>query len=224
MKRSLVVAAALLTLCLSVPSARADIWVEIGQAGDLPDTAQITSGVNPLDGIRGTLLSPTEVNLYAIKIVDPLHFSASTVGTQGTLKDSYLFLLDQFGHGVYANDDADSSTKRSLLPAGSPLGPQAPGLYYLGIASSGRNPVGGPNNDLIFPDFPFTGVFGPTGPGGGSAITGYKGSGSDSGSYTINLTGAAPAVPEPSSLVLCGLGVACVAVARYRRRKQGNAG
>jgi hypothetical protein len=223
MKRSLTAAATLFVLCLSASAARADfVWTEVGQAGSLPSTAQVTAGLGSLTGIKGTILSANEVDMYAIRIIDPTHFSATTVGTPGTLNGTHLFLFDSSGHGVYANIDATTGAGRSTLPAGSPLGPQTAGLYYLAIASFGRDPISAPNNDLIFPDFPFTGVFGPTGPGGADAISGYAGAGSATGSYTINLTGAA-AVPEPSSLVLGVVGVGCVAVALYRRRKQGSA-
>jgi hypothetical protein len=209
------IAATLCALCLSAPTVRADFWNEQGQAGDLPGTAQYIPASFPLEGIRGTLGSVNEVNMYAFWIVDAANFSATTVGTPGTLKDTHLFLFDANGHGVYANDDASSTDKRSTLPANDPNGPQTPGLYFLAISSFGRDAVGGPDNDLIFPDFPFTGVFGPSDPT--AVISGWRGAGSDSGSYTILLTGT---IPEPSSIVLFMLGCGCAAIAGYRRRKR----
>jgi hypothetical protein len=220
MKRCTVVTTTLFALCLSVPAARADFWVEQGQAGSLPGNAQYVTGVTPLTGIKGTLLTANDVNLYGIMITDPTNFSATTVGTAGTLSGTHLFLLDSTGHGVYSNIDATTNAGRSTLPANNANGPKTAGLYFLGIASFGRDPISAPTNDLIFPDFPFTGVFGPTGPGGANPISGYGGAGSATGTYTINLTGAAATVPEPSSLLLLGIGVGCAAALGYRRRKR----
>jgi MYXO-CTERM domain-containing protein len=192
--------------------AAADIWTEIGDAGDLPSTAQQTGFVDfrPLDEIRGTIDNRTDADMFVLYLPGGGTFSATTVGTPGTLNDTQLFLFDASGHGVYANDDANSSTRRSTLPADHPLTPQAAGLYYLAIAPFGRVPVSQPSNDVIFPDFPTTGVFGPTGPGGANPISGWRGEAPPQeamGTYTIRLTGALTVSPEPGALTLAGLGL-----------------
>ena len=100
-----------------------------------------------------------------------------------------MFLFDAAGFGWYANDDApEGGTTRSRLPAGHGLTPSEPGVYYLVISAWNRDPVS--SGGLIFPTSPFDGVFGATGPGGGSPISGYGGSNSETGTYTISLTGA----------------------------------
>jgi hypothetical protein len=205
--------------------AAADIWTEVGDAGDLPSTAQITGFVsgNPLTEIRGIIDNRTDADMYAILLTGGGTFSATTVGTPGTLNDTQLFLFDAAGHGVYANDDASASTRRSTLPAGNPLTPLSAGLYYLAIAPFGHVPVSAPTNNQIFPSFPQTGVFGPTGPGGADPISGWKGTAPPNdnfpGTYTIRLTGAQTFVPEPGTLTLAGFGLLTVLGYGWYRRK-----
>lgn len=185
-------------------------WIEVGDAGRLPGTAQITVGTGSLTSISGTLLDDTDVDVYRIILAGGGTFSATTFGL--TSVDTKLFLFDVTGRGAYVNDDANVFTLQSTLPAGDPLTPAQAGVYYLAIAGFDIDPVsvGG----LIFPDplFP-EGVFGPTGPGGGSAVTDFVGTG-DFGAYTIELTGAffaqeppVTAVPEPLSAVSAGIGM-----------------
>src|SRR5215831_21080594 len=177
MRTTLTTGLALLLALAGAPRACADFWREVGTAGELPSTAQVTAGFGSLDGIIGTLNSTMHADMYQIFITGGGTFSATTVGTPGTLMDTQLFLFDANGKGVYANDDASSSTGRSTLPAGIAIGPLTPGFYYLAISAFDRNPVSQPTNDLIFPTFPFTGVFGPTGPGGASPISDWRGGG-----------------------------------------------
>jgi Ca2+-binding RTX toxin-like protein len=172
-----------LALAVFVPAASAVNVPEAGDAGDLPGTAQITLGVGPLTSITGTIASSTDADMYLIFVSNPGTFSATTVGTPGTLTDTQLFLFDSSGHGVIANDDCPGDGLRSCLPGG----PGVTGLYYLAISSFDRDPVSAFGQ--IFPDSPFTGIFGPSGPGGCCSISGWNSSGG-TGTYQINITGA----------------------------------
>jgi hypothetical protein len=194
-RRALTILACVLAagICAPASFAVAASWAEVGDAGDLPATAQSTFVLGPMPSlgtsigsITGTLSSSTDRDMYRICKVATSASSATTVGTPGTLSDSQLFLFTGVGLGILANDDDDpSGTLRSTLPAAA-LPALGFGAYNLAISGFDADPVsvGG----LIFPSTPFGGVFGPTGPGGGSPIIGWSGAG-QSGTYQINLTG-----------------------------------
>ncbi|MDG3005335.1 DVUA0089 family protein [Paludisphaera mucosa] len=210
-------------------SALAGSWVEIGDAGSLPSTAQYVLGSGPLDLISGQLADEFDVDVYAIYVDGGGTFSASTVGL--TSVDTKLFLFDASGLGVYGNDDADVFTLQSLLPAGDPLTPLAAGVYFLAVTSYPIDPLSAGGSIFLQPLFPEE-VVGPVGPGGSSPVTGYDGSG-EAGAYGISLTGARfinnTAVPEPSTLTMTagaaalGLGVGAAKSRRGRRAESGRA-
>lgn len=210
-------------------AAAAQVWNEVGDAGALPTVAQGTSGVGVLSLITGILGSTTDVDMFLLDLTGGGTFSATTVDQEGLLFDSQLYLFSASGLGVYANDDdLFSLAPRSTLPAFNPLTPVAPGFYYLAISGAPRRPISGdgstlPAFNLIFPAEPYTDVAGPVGPGGGSAITNWTNTafeGTGAGvTYTIALTGAQYAVPEPGTLVLLVLGASApLACVRLRRR------
>lgn len=240
MKFSRITALASGLLLTAAISASAQTWTKTGTPGNLPATAQVVTGVGPLLSITGSLTfsvtgserttAPvSNPDMYQILVDGGGTFSASTVGTDGTLFDSQLFLFDSSGKGVYMNDDdANAFGARSTLPLAinSTLSPLTPGIYYLAIAAFGANPASTSTANLIFPapstSTSFSGVYGPTGPGGSGSIGRWVLGGNDveTGSYTINLTGASfvPA-PEPNSMVVLLLGGAGLALCMMRRRK-----
>jgi hypothetical protein len=171
-------------------------WAEVDDAGQLPGTAQIPLGDEPLEFITGSLESPTDVDMYAIFITGGESFSATTVGwTTGV--DTQLTLFDASGYGVYSNDDESTDVVQSTLPDRY----LTPGLYYLAISDWDWDPVS--DEGFIFPShYPFlhlrTEVEEPTDVGGESPITGWDGSSTiGGGSYTIALTGAASSISAP---------------------------
>ncbi|HVW65648.1 MAG TPA: DVUA0089 family protein [Nitrosospira sp.] len=214
---SLLTAALLVTL-LAGP-AHAVNWTEVGDAGDLLGTAQEPMGDGSLRNIYGTISTNADVDLYRIFISDPTSFSASVTSTSGNF-DSVLALFNGGGYGVYANDDARLGDRNAGLPAGSFLGPQAPGWYYLAVFGLDTTPTSGNGftpDHYIGPEVsaPFTQIIGASGPGGASPLTGWAPVDSDdvasiNEGYRLRLSGTmVSAVPEPETyaMLLAGLGL-----------------
>jgi hypothetical protein len=208
-----------LTLALAFPAvASAATWSEVGDAGNLPATAQTPSGPGTLTSISGSISPNSDVDMFRIFINGGVPFFATTVGTAGTLVDTQLFLFNSSGIGVVMNDDADNTTFRSTIPDTS----LSSGLYYLAISGWDIDPqsIGG---DIFFEDTDPNethdpGVYGPTGPGGAFPVSGWPGEPDFEGStYTIALRGAS-AVPEPTSMALLATG-ALPFLRRLRRRR-----
>jgi hypothetical protein len=194
-------ATALILVIFGVPAYAVD-WTESPDTGDLPGTAQVTSGpVNQaLNTISGTIANTLDVDLYKILIPNPSAFSASTTGGDSPTFDAVLALFDANGLGVYLNDDGAFNVGDPLLPAAHPLGPSSPGIYYIAIFSDETLPFSGAGvsiNDLVFPvpPAPYTQVLGPTGGGGGAPVSGWATEGvfALGAGYQIYLSGAQPA-------------------------------
>lgn len=202
------------------PGAAAFSFNEIGDAGNLPAFSQaagVLSPGDPIGTITGSIGSSTDADMFAITTTTTGNIFANTIGRPGTLVDTQLFLFRFPGFGLVANDD-NGKTLRSFLTTeavtSSPFQGVPPGLYFLGISSFNVDPVSA--GGLIFPNAPFDGVFGPTGPGGASAITGWQGSGA-TGTYTVDV--ALSSVPEPGTLLLWGTSAAGFGLAWWRRRR-----
>jgi hypothetical protein len=209
--------AAVVTSLFLAAFASAQTHNEIGDAGQAIGTAQAT-GIQgaSLSNIVGSLSSATDADLYFIFLSNPATFAATTVGL--TLVDTQLFLFTLSGVAVYTNDDDPGGLSvASTLPAGDPNGPLSAGTYILGIAAAGYNPVDFANRLLFAAGLP-TDVRGPAGGGVGPLDAFSNDAATEFGDYTINLTNAASAVPEPSTYALLVFAGAVMTVLRRRRR------
>jgi len=201
--------AALMTLGLGLSPVSAGLWTEVGDAGDLPGTAQETPGVGSLDSIFGTLIeaNPDDVDMYRIFMSDPDAFSAiaNPDGTHlwtslyGELNDAMLFVFDSAGYRVAYDDDEGVG----LLPAIYPgeLAGNSPGHYFIALSLFATVPADDP-------------------------VTSWHHSPAvrQTGPYQIDLTGASPSqvpdrIPEPATLVLLASGA--LALARRVRGRRG---
>ena len=218
-----------IALCFTISfsgAARASIWTETGDARDLPGTAQIINNAGPLTQIVGNLAGTYvednifDVDMFRINIFNPVKFSALTVEGVTLVNDPQLFLFDWTGRGIYMNDDGTGLGSQSWLPAGGPLGPLTPGLYYLAIGWFDNEPFS-ELNGRIFEDL--IGVAGPDLVAGGldpvyswnSDVTGRIDLPTG---YQILLTGAGQ-VPEPGTFFLFGGGIISLFGYKLRRRK-----
>ena len=181
-------------------------------AGETLSTAQVTfdsilQGLDQIQGNLGTVLplnaTPRyEVDVYKIYISDAAGFSAKTVSSNPD--DTALFLFDDAGMGVFMNDDTAIDLLSALPGVGNG------GFYYLAVALGGFGALDAASNS-VFLAGGFTDVLGAN-PASGAWVDwfgAFASFGEPALSYTIDLTGARVAVPEPGTLALlaaAGLG------------------
>jgi hypothetical protein len=192
---------------LFCPATMAQTWLEVGEAGNLPATAQVPDGSGTLAQIDGAINDPSEPNgagndrdMYLIQIDDPATFTASTVG--GTTLDTQLFLFSANGLGVTFNDDTAMSTQSTITGAFV----TAPGVYYLAISRFDRDATG--LGQEIWADTPFTAERQPDGAGAANAIDDWNGlvATGITASYSITLTGASFPSSSCADLTITGTG------------------
>lgn len=162
----------------------AQIWNEVGDAGDLPATAQVPVGNGPLIQINGTLL-PNDADMYCIKIPDPTAFSATTCG--GTTADTQLWLFDPQGIGMSFNDDDPGGCGLQSTVTGNFI--PAPGNYYIAVSQYDWDPHN-PSILDIWLDTPYNVERAPDGPGAPGPVAGWSGNTYSDGPYSIFLAGA----------------------------------
>jgi len=160
------------------------VLLEVGDAGDLPETSQSTpsGALSVIDGILGD----NDVDMYAIFLPNPAAFTATTVG--GTGFDTQLWLFDSQGRGVAFNDDSGGSQSRIDNSTGCLTGRSA-GVYYLAISRYNRDAFGCRGNP-IWNDTPRNTIRCPDGADRTTRVNSWRGSTSTGGIYTITLTNA----------------------------------
>ncbi len=176
---------------------------EIGDAGDLPATAQDV-GSGAVTPILGTFSNGSDADMYRVCLSDGASFSASTDAAPP--RDTQLYLFDADGLGVYANDDIGFGVHVSRLPANHAFSPTSGGEYYLAVSAFNNDPWS--DSGLIFPDV-FSaslhpdGVVDASGPGASEPVTSWTGAPRGaSGPYVINLTGTTACDTTPPTVDL----------------------
>jgi hypothetical protein len=173
---------ALVAVTLMAAPASAQTWNESGDAGDLPASAQATTGVGPLTTINGSLASAQDVDMYCIRVVDPPTFVArlQCVVIQGP--DIWLF--NSAGQGVSANFLCQAGDKRV-----SGTFATTAGLYYVAVSYRGVAPDAAAGAIWLPGN---TAEHAPDGSGAGGVVVGWSGTGNVQplNPYRIVLTGA----------------------------------
>jgi len=160
--------AALLVL-LTVSQARAQVWSETGDAGSTVPTAQGTIGNGPLTGIQGNLASPTDVDLYCIKLSSVPPAGAPLVQFQCVVNQGpNVWLFDATGKGVLTNSTCSGGNKTIVAPNVSLL----PGNYYVGVSYTGVDPQS--SSGAIW-NTSVSGQHAPDGPGAAGTLTTWAG-------------------------------------------------
>ena len=162
-----------------------------GDAGDLPNSAQVPNGSGPLNDIGGHL-EAGDVDMYQIQICDPGNFSASLANDHSLGLDTQLFLFDANGAGIVMDDDDPSGTGglRSALSNAFTAGLPS-GNYYLAVSGYDTDPLNA-SAAAIWEDTPFGAERAPDGlnNGGDITVTGWDvDTFSDVGEYRISFTG-----------------------------------
>jgi hypothetical protein len=204
-------ALAAVAMLLTITPAGATIWTEVGDAGNLPGTAQITIGVGPLTSITGTLPDNSDVDMFCIQITDKANFRAAISPLAATV-DPDIWLFNANGFGISANNTVTGG-QAWVTGANVPSN----GMYYLAISSDMASALSA-GGAIWNPVYVYT-ERAPDGPGAAQAITGWGGNPvNDMTSYTVQLTGAGFCeVPEPGSLSVLVAGLCGMLLRRKRR-------
>lgn len=221
MKKSiLALTASLAALLLVSGEASAQVYTEMGDAGQTQGTAQ-NSSITQSGTIFGTISDINDADVFSLTITNTTTIAFSTVNalTEASDLDTQLFLFTSAGLPVVANDDdASGLYVQSTLPAGNSfLATLGAGTYYIGISLSGNDPINS-NGQLVFT----TGNGDSTalrGPASGLNPTNWNTFDSNNfngptGAYQIDIT----SVPEPSTVALYAIGALALLLIGAKRK------
>lgn len=159
---------ALLALLAAAP-ARAQIWSESPDAGDLVSTAQVTAGAGALTQIQGFLASPTDVDVYCVRLTaTPPAFSALIGLNCAAIQGPNVWLFDAAGNGIASNNTCSGGSKQIIAPNTS----LPPGNYYVAVSYYDYDPQSA-LGAIWAPGPPFWRA--PDGPGAAGTLIGWAG-------------------------------------------------
>ncbi|OAG26812.1 DVUA0089 family protein [Thermodesulfatator autotrophicus] len=173
------------------------LFQEIGDAGKTLDTAILVA--EGTTQINGYLEFPDAFNNLAGADLFTFwwgggSFEAVTSG-QG---DFQLFLFDQYGRGLWSNDDISQLNLNARISDPD----LAPGIYYLGISSYDYDPYN-IFDEEIFSDGPYDAQLAPQAT---EDYLAYWDGAAWEGDIYYTISFSSPAnVPEPATIVLLGL-------------------
>ena len=162
-------ALALAALSLAVGPAHAQIWVESPDAGDLVPTAQVTAGNGALTQIQGFLASPTDVDVYCVRLTTPPPALSALIGLNCVvIQGPNVWLFDAAGNGIGSNNTCSGGSKMILVPnTGLPAG-----NYYVAVSYYDVDPQSA-LGAIWQPGPPVWRA--PDGPGAAGTLTGWAG-------------------------------------------------
>lgn len=208
--------AALTAAAFSQATSLAIVWNEIGDAGGIASTAQVISGTGALVTINGSFLTGNDLDVYRFSITNTAIFSARITA----VADTQISLFTGSGLGIAFNDDIGAGNTNSALSAGNALyASLSPGNYLVAVGTYSNLAATSALAAIFNTASPFTTVSGPINPGVFAGQTGGGAGFTAPVPYSIALTGAAAAVPEPGTWVM-GAGLLAAAAAPLVRRKR----
>lgn len=183
--------------CVAVASASASSWIEVGDAGQLPITAQVTTGTGPLLDLCGKLITKNDVDLYCFRITDVSQFEA----TASAPFDTQLFLFTLTGQALSMGDQNAPGNQGRITGTFVP----GPGDYLIAISRYNNDPVDA-IGALIWNNTPRNTERAPDGPSTLGVLANWNNGGNgDGGDYKIDFKGATFCpTPGAASAVLLG--------------------
>ena len=186
-----------LILCLASVPVGAQTWTEEGDAMSFPDRGpQTTRGPGPLTLIEGSTGPGDPRDAYCIRVEESFFFLATTdpashSGASATF-DTRLFLFDEYGKPVLANDDSpaggtDLSTLDRTATDGSGFALEQRGKYVLVVAGAPDVPHDLAGMDLFAFGAGSSLVHAPA--SGAGSFSAWAGGSPPTGSYTLALEG-----------------------------------
>lgn len=225
---SLLIATSCLTSAANAQSFVGPEWIEQGDAGSLPTSAQTITVNGPVQSIRGALAGATPLDggpvdfedMFRVIITTPTSFYLRTDPGSGGGADfnTQLWVFNVNGTGILGNDDAFDpgvgSAVFQFATDNTGAGIFAPGEYLIAISGLLNRPTSGGQH--IFNFATTTEISGPDGLGGGGAIDGWDTNPNcHFGDYILSLQGVS-GVPAPGAIA--GVVVGLLLGKRSRRR------